>query len=296
MVTNIEQINYGNVGLLPHEIIVDRDTSRDVESVHAQSLITDLDERFLPYITRQVDKARVYPVRHYDLPEAYDYHFDDMDYIINTITPYVKTLDDLRRGDIIVLANIPTDRNDGLFIYDGDNILYLDTEPDDYGSVPVQFKVPDEFPIYYWEDIVVHNSFVPFDFGKWAIQLIDNYTSINFETPEESTAITSGKFPATLFYSYFIYNDEKYYVIADNLQGQVGNNYKSPYYPSLIDKETYIQMVSSKTHLNYIMDDHNMYLLDIYCRVLGTDKHHNMMFDAFQRLTQSVFINGIWYS
>ena len=64
-----------------------------------------------------------------------------------------------KRGDIISL--IPDEdryRNDGCFIFDGDKVIPLDTEFDDYGHLPSSIQVSDtEFSITHWQDVVGHN-------------------------------------------------------------------------------------------------------------------------------------------
>lgn len=64
-----------------------------------------------------------------------------------------------KRGDIISL--IPDEeryRNDGCFIFDGDKVIPLDTEFDNYGHLPSSIQVSDtEFSIIHWRDIVGHN-------------------------------------------------------------------------------------------------------------------------------------------
>lgn len=74
---------------------------------------------------------------------------------------------------------------------------------------------------------------------------------------------------------YIIHNDEKYFVIAQIFDGQ-GEYYPLRSYLSKVDLEPYMKFLSSQTHLEYITDDRNMYLLDTYCQILGTDKHHIM--------------------
>ncbi len=86
---------------------------------------------------------------------------------------------DIRRGDVIHLESMGDYRNDGLWIYDGTNFHDLYNEIDDYGSVPSSFCIP-EFPPWYWQDIIVHNSIVWFDQTQIADQMLEeNVQKVN---------------------------------------------------------------------------------------------------------------------
>ena len=83
-----------------------------------------------------------------------------------------------RRGDVIHLEVEGDYRNNGKSMYDGNEIVPLYYEIDDYGSVPPQFKVIDEFPIRYWHtenlDIIDHNTIVFFDAKSYIDQIMTN--------------------------------------------------------------------------------------------------------------------------
>lgn len=93
----------------------------------------------------------------------------------------------LVRGDILVLLFLdPGYRNDGLMIYDGDNIVKLDDVLDEYGSVPSQFKVITEFPILYWSEIIGHNMIVHFDLKSVGlVATLDQIYTIDTTNPIE---------------------------------------------------------------------------------------------------------------
>jgi len=84
----------------------------------------------------------------------------------------------VRRGDIVHLEVYGDYRNDGKFIYDGENLVPLNTEIDEYGSIPNEFRVIDEFPIRYWENVIEHNSIVPFDPIKYIDDIRNNLKRI----------------------------------------------------------------------------------------------------------------------
>jgi len=72
----------------------------------------------------------------------------------NPITDY-----QIERGDIICFGG-RTYRNEGVYIWDGKKIISLDTDIDDYGSVPHEFKVGKEFAPDHWVKIIEHNCLI----------------------------------------------------------------------------------------------------------------------------------------
>lgn len=118
---------------------------------------------------RQSDRAKAHLVTSQEL----DKHgiFSKMLFDTNEITPSQLNIilhillnkhADLRRGDIIFVQPQLGYRNDGKYIYDGEHILELADEPDDYGTIPEEFQA-GEFPPMYWVNLIVHNSYIPFN-------------------------------------------------------------------------------------------------------------------------------------
>jgi len=93
---------------------------------------------------------------------------------INKYKPSSK-LNGLKRGDLIIFTKYGKDceryRNEGVYIWNGTNIEYLDSEIDDYGSIPPTFKIGEEFPADYWTRIyegkkyfmIAHNEILHMD-------------------------------------------------------------------------------------------------------------------------------------
>ncbi len=65
----------------------------------------------------------------------------------------------LKRGDVLHLSWGSTYRNDDKFLWDGEKVVLLDYENDDYGSVPKEFSFPEFRPDYFSESIA-HNNIV----------------------------------------------------------------------------------------------------------------------------------------
>ena len=78
-------------------------------------------------------------------------------------------------------------RNDGIAIFDGEKIINLDFESDDYGTLPSQFTVLQltttghRYPVNYWHDVfqegwlgLTHNHYVWFDHRPYIDQCTTN--------------------------------------------------------------------------------------------------------------------------
>ena len=61
-------------------------------------------------------------------------------------------------GDLVEFKEYSGYRNDGIMIFDGEKIIDLDSEIDDYGALPQNFRVLTKnadgtrFPLFYWHD------------------------------------------------------------------------------------------------------------------------------------------------
>jgi len=62
-------------------------------------------------------------------------------------------------GDIIYFSWVIGYRNCGKFIWNGKHILELDSEIDEYGSVPSNFRFP-EYPLNHFHDSITHNYII----------------------------------------------------------------------------------------------------------------------------------------
>lgn len=80
----------------------------------------------------------------------------------------------ISRGDVIHLAAVGEYRNNGKWIYDGNDVIPLDYSLDDYGAVPASFQVIDEFPIHYWEKTIAHNCIVHLNMETYLDEVMVN--------------------------------------------------------------------------------------------------------------------------
>ena len=86
---------------------------------------------------------------------------------------YLKSKNsDLRKGDLVIFDSTTGYRNDGVAIFNGEKILDLYADVDDYGSLPPEFHViEDQVPINYWTYLgdndttrgITHNNIVWFN-------------------------------------------------------------------------------------------------------------------------------------
>lgn len=119
----------------------------------------------------------------------------------------------LVRGDLIFTKGFDIYRNDGVYIFDGCQIIPLDYTQDDYGALPKEFKViNDGVPIDYWvptnkERGIEHNGVLWFDPSNVRQQLINN-------VKEEEIGEAGGKINYEIS-SKFIYDKKEYTILYD---------------------------------------------------------------------------------
>jgi hypothetical protein len=83
------------------------------------------------------------------------------EFVVKKLTTYIhKNKLVLRRGDTVaVMTKDERDRNDGLYIWDGEEVMALERDLDDYGHVPACFVVTDtEFSPDYWFETIQHKG------------------------------------------------------------------------------------------------------------------------------------------
>lgn len=146
------------------------------------------------------------------------YHVIEVDVGDNLLTPedlekgtsYIKgNLPNIKFGDIVHFKSIPSYRNDGDAIWDGEKLIPLDEE-DEYGNLPPIFKIctvkfPRFHPTYWHGDSgIYHNGIVHFDVSPFRNEC---YSNIRYDT----------KLFGTLYSirTHFILDGVKYYIVFD---------------------------------------------------------------------------------
>ena len=87
--------------------------------------------------------------------------------LLGAAQQFIQYFPNLRRGDIVKFD--VTDDETHKLIYNGKEFQFLD----EYGRIPREFLVIDEFPILYWSE-VVENPTVYFDAKPYINQILDN--------------------------------------------------------------------------------------------------------------------------
>lgn len=180
----------------------------------------------------------------------------------------IKNNVDLVRGDLIC-RDLVTYRNDDLYIFDGEKIIGLYMEVDDYGSLPKDFIViTNNVPPKYWDFIyegnnlvnrgIAHNSFIWLDVDNdIREQLIDNIKNDGLER------FSCYNPDYTINYTSFIFNGNKYYIISCDGEEYHERNYNR-----------FKQILESKSKL--LLSYADMY--DIFN---GNDDNGNLLFLPF---------------
>lgn len=159
----------------------------------------------------------------------------------------------LKRGDVIGILNHPGYgyRNDGKLMWDGEKLVDLEFEIDEYGSVPSIFIVGKEFDsALYWQQepiyqrtftqcnfAVVHNNYIYASFDNTLVSNLskndDDYVTFDYQRGnniETWTILTSnvekyfsGKPILSTNYLYFEY-------FVDTKEDKLDNKYKHQYF------------------------------------------------------------------
>lgn len=93
---------------------------------------------------------------------------------LDLLAPYV-TQQGGKRGDLVHIEGVIGYRNSGVFAFDGTTIIDLDSDYNEYGTVPKQFQVITEFPIDYFSNTL--GDHVWFDQTPYAEEMINTLTT-----------------------------------------------------------------------------------------------------------------------
>lgn len=197
---------------------------------------------FLPFTKRIPGRGRIHILKVKNVNPPLDP--EDYEGQLRLINRHLGSMKDLRRGDLIGLAMFMGYRNDGTFIYDGKEAVELSEDPDDCGTVPLIFSVPDEFPVRYWEDLVIHNSYVPFHPDRWMNQLENNFYTFKAQFEGETL-----QFPATTI----THNGHKYVIFGDNY-GTIWEGGRKQTPETTITKGDFLQALKKISYLSFPTD------------------------------------------
>ncbi len=153
----------------------------------------------------------------------------------------------LKRGDILENVEYSGYRSDGIYMWNGNDIIRQNTEYDDYGSPAKEFKVITQFPPNYWERPYstknVDNSYVP-DVSQSKFYWHSYNPPLIIDLTEFEIIKTSQK-----YWILFDKMDERHYHVlwldgfVDNLDNKISNrdfyvwNFDYRGFPSDVNKE-----------------------------------------------------------
>lgn len=131
------------------------------------------------------------------LPEGY-YGQDDDEIERFGLQSYARTLRGIaKRGDIVHFEDFGDYRNDGRFVWNGEELESLYFDYVDYGTIPPSYPVVYEFPLLYWTGSLNHNYVVYCDLSEELVnQVINNYNLWGVPV------------------SFFYYNNKKYFIVG----------------------------------------------------------------------------------
>lgn len=109
------------------------------------------------------------------------------------------------RGDVFVVTKYAGYRNDGKLIWDGERVVSLEFDPDEYGNAPPELSFP-EFPFNHFVKTIDHNNiiFLSPETVKEAISNLRNYDD------KYGTYITDN------YYKYYFAFNRDYYETETN--------------------------------------------------------------------------------
>ena len=129
---------------------------------------------------------------------------------------------DLNRGDFVRIEE-GTYRNDGLFIFDGKQLIDLESDLDDYGYLPEQFKSLKEFPLGYHhgEDGITHNSIIWLDYVEILDECLEN---VRYDYLPEIMDADDGDDDIKYVFTTFHYEENEYTIVWDYPYYKHGKN------------------------------------------------------------------------
>jgi hypothetical protein len=130
----------------------------------------------------------------------------DVLHITDIEDKYPELVPMMKRGDLIENVNESGYRTDGVYCYDGEDIVYLNKRYDDYGDPSSSFQLIKEFPPGYWDNPAINNKFEPTYDSNFYWHCDYAYSTINITEYNDYVINTNNK---TIT---FTHNNKKYIV------------------------------------------------------------------------------------
>jgi len=217
-----------------------------------------------------------------DFPHDLDKYFD------NALIYLQEEGVDLVKGDLVIFEAIAGDRNEGVAIYNGENIvnLWYDNNIDDYGCLPPDFHViENDVPIDYWksgynsERGIDHNMVIWFDtfiVMEECLANINHGIVSEYVLSSDEINERNGLFGKNIIVEYgiftkFMYNNKQYRIVLEypipyhKSINKVSNKIECPDIIHKI-KETFIKQLKSPMFYRnpdsyyFVHDNHTLFM------------------------------------
>lgn len=114
------------------------------------------------------EKTRVHKVQFFGYEQCMEYEIP-LDIRIAIITSQLNR-DQMKRGDTIYVPRFGDEPYDGIYFWDGDKVITLDTDDDlDEGRIPRKFTINEFDSAVYWSEVTCYGYNVSFDVSKMKI-------------------------------------------------------------------------------------------------------------------------------
>lgn len=140
-----------------------------------------------------------------DLLTPYDYLDEEIDKILDDVLLICCDHNiNLIYGDLICIAGLNNYQNEGVYIFNGCDIIRLNDKIDGYGALPEEFDIIDSVCINYWYNVnnlkgISHNHIVWLHLEKVRSQCLNNINLIDEMT------FTTFKYNDIIYKIYYVY-------------------------------------------------------------------------------------------
>jgi len=167
---------------------------------------------------------------------------------------------DLVRGDLICTKGINDCDNSEVYIFDGCSIISLDYTFDDYGHLPLEFKIiNNNVPINYW---LKHNQTYGMNHNNRYVIMWFDHKDVKQQLLDNIDFVWTSKYIRKDICTSFITNDIKYMIIYEYFGMSVGNMLRKdkPDTEGLI--EDFKQIILNEDILRLELDDNYYHQID----------------------------------
>jgi hypothetical protein len=191
---------------------------------------------------------------------------DDEDKLPSKIKKIIK------RGDIVENNEESGYRTSGVYIWDGKKSISLSTTPDDYGTIPIEFRVISEFPIDYWHTFQspisqLSKNTSQFDWHNNYVPVSKNILNISDKCKPKTAIFKNKSHHYKIFGFEFFYRNLKF-VLLFSLDYEYGKSLTKDQLNFAFFKKQFELQQLQNTNRNHIylscVNDENEFFLKAY--------------------------------